>query len=163
MWLVVVHFTCLTISSVPHYCTGSTFHHLSQFVLKTELSCYVSVENRMWKYGQGFIRLAFVESKHQSDEHDQAGADDFQHLIWIFWVCRLSPVWYNIDCSQLMSQFDRCQLQLVYLTMEHSSSKKPLAWNFTNYFWYVQSVTEPSPYTAQIFFYISVAFLPFLK
>ena len=26
MWLLVVHFTCPTISSIPHYCTGSTFH-----------------------------------------------------------------------------------------------------------------------------------------
>ena len=38
--------------------------------------------------------------------------------IWIFWACWLSPMWYN-DCSQLMSQFDCYQLQLVYLTMEH--------------------------------------------
>ena len=40
-------------------------------------------------------------------------------LIWIFWACWLSLVWYNIDCSQLMSWFDRYQLQLVYLTVEH--------------------------------------------
>ena len=32
---------------------------------------------------------------------------------------RLSPAWYNADCSQLMSQFDCYQLQLVYLTTEH--------------------------------------------
>ena len=36
VWLVVVHFACPTISSVPHYCTVSTFHRLSQLVLKTE-------------------------------------------------------------------------------------------------------------------------------
>ena len=36
VWLVVVHFPCPPISSVPHYCTVSTFHRLSQFVLKTE-------------------------------------------------------------------------------------------------------------------------------
>ena len=40
-------------------------------------------------------------------------------LFWIFWVCRLSPMWYNIDCSQLMSWFDCCQLQFVSLTVEH--------------------------------------------
>ena len=60
-----------------------------------------------------------MEPKHQSDSHNQAGANDFQCLIWIFWVCRLSTSWYNIDCSQLMSRFDCYQLQLVYLTMEH--------------------------------------------
>ena len=47
--------------------------------------------------------FTYVELKHQSDEHDQAAANDFQHLIWIFWVCWLSSVWYNIGCSQLMS------------------------------------------------------------
>ena len=26
-------------------------------------------------------------------------------LIWIFLVCQLSLVWYNVDCSQLMFQF----------------------------------------------------------
>ena len=38
----------------------------------------------MWKYGQGFFRLTYVEPKHQSDSHNQAGANDFQCLIWIF-------------------------------------------------------------------------------
>ena len=36
VWLVVVHFTCSMISSVPHYCTVSTFHCPSQLVLKME-------------------------------------------------------------------------------------------------------------------------------
>ena len=56
VWLVVVHFACPTISSIPYYCTVSTFHRPSQFVLKTECFCYVSVENHMRKYGQeGFF------------------------------------------------------------------------------------------------------------
>ena len=46
----------------------------------------------MRKYGQvGFFRLTYVEHKHQSDEHNQAGANDFQCLIWIFRVRQLSP------------------------------------------------------------------------
>ena len=74
----------------------------------------------MWKYGQeGFFCLTDVESKHQRDEHNQTGTNDFQRLIWIFWVCWLSLMWYNVDCSQLMSQFDRYQLQLIYPTMQH--------------------------------------------
>ena len=36
VWLVVVHFTCSMISSVPHYITVSTFHHLSKFTVKVE-------------------------------------------------------------------------------------------------------------------------------
>ena len=33
----------------------------------------------MQKYGQeGFFLLTYVEPKHQSDEHNQAGANDFQ-------------------------------------------------------------------------------------
>ena len=39
-------------------------------------------------------------------------------LIWIFWVCQLSLMWYNVDCSQLMFQFDCYQFQLVYLTVD---------------------------------------------
>ena len=31
-----------------------------------------------------FFRLTYMEPKHQSNEHNQAGANDFQHLIWIF-------------------------------------------------------------------------------
>ena len=39
----------------------------------------------MQKYDQEgfFFRLTCVEPKHQSDEHNQAGANDFQLLIWI--------------------------------------------------------------------------------
>ena len=46
----------------------------------------------MQKYRQeGFFCLTYVEPKNQSD---QAGANDFHCLIWIFWVCWL---WYNIN------------------------------------------------------------------
>ena len=39
----------------------------------------------MCKYGQkDFFRLTNVEPKRQSDEHNEAGANDFQRLIWIF-------------------------------------------------------------------------------
>ena len=37
----------------------------------------------------------------------------------MFGVRQLSPVWYNANCPQLMSRFDRYQLQLVYPTAEH--------------------------------------------
>ena len=35
----------------------------------------------------------------------------------------LSSAWCNIDCSQLMSQFDCYQLQLVYPTVEHHPAR----------------------------------------
>ena len=39
----------------------------------------------MQRYSQeGFLRLTYVDSKHQSNYHDQAGVDDLQGLIWIF-------------------------------------------------------------------------------
>ena len=44
---------------------------------------FISVENHMQKYGQSFFRLTYMEPKHQSDSHNQAGANDFQCLIWI--------------------------------------------------------------------------------
>ena len=30
------------------------------------------------------FRLIYVECKHHSDKYNQAGANDIQHLIWIF-------------------------------------------------------------------------------
>ena len=56
-------------------------------------------------------------------KHNQADAHDFQCLIWIFWICWLSPSWYNIDYSQWMYWFDWYQFQLIYLTMEQHSAK----------------------------------------
>ena len=39
----------------------------------------------MGKYVQEvFLFLTYVEPKHQSDSRNQAGANDFQHLIWTF-------------------------------------------------------------------------------
>ena len=39
----------------------------------------------MQKYSQeGFFGSTYMEPKHQSDEHNQAGANDFQRLTWIF-------------------------------------------------------------------------------
>ena len=69
VWLVAVCFTCPTDSSVPHYCTVSTFHCLSQFVFKIEHFYFVSVENHIQKYGQGgffFFHLTYVKPKHQA-------------------------------------------------------------------------------------------------
>ena len=33
---------------------------------------------------EGFLCLAFVAPKYESNEHDQLGANDFQHLIGYF-------------------------------------------------------------------------------
>ena len=78
----------------------------------------------MWKCCQeGFFCLTYVDPKHQSDWHTHAGANDFQCLIWIFWICQLSPTWYNGDCSKLMSWFDHYQFHLDYRTMEHHPAR----------------------------------------
>ena len=81
-------------------------------------------------------------------------------MIWIFWVCCLSPVWYNIHCSLLMSQFDH-QLQLVYSTwsivqQDTSSTKlgKPLLTCSISHSTFSIHCTK---------FFVSVAFLLFLK
>ena len=52
----------------------------------------------MWNYSQeDFSHLTYIEPKHENDEHNQAGTNDFQCLIWIFRVYQLSPAWYNVD------------------------------------------------------------------
>ena len=70
-----------------------------------------------------FIFFTYVESKQQNDLHNQAGVDDFQCLIWIFLICWLSPMLYNIDCSQFMSGFNCYQFPPVYLTVEHCPAR----------------------------------------
>ena len=88
------------------------------FKNRTFSLCF-SRESHAEIWSRRFFCLTYVEPKHQSDSHNQAGANDFQRLIWIFWVCQLSPAWSNVDCSQLLFQYDPYQFQLVYLTMEH--------------------------------------------
>ena len=85
-------------------------------------------------------------------KHNQADANGFQCLIWVFWICWLSPSWYNIDYSQWMSWFDCHQLQLVYWTMEHHPVRNLQHKISQTTFWYVQSITAPFPYVVQTFF-----------
>ena len=74
-------------------------------------------------WARRFFHLNYVGPKHQSDEHNQAGAQDFQCLIWIFWI--FGYVGYILCGITLISvfQFDHCQLQLVYPTVEHHSTR----------------------------------------
>ena len=119
VWLVVGgHFTFPVIFSIPHYCTVPSFHRPTEFVLKNGFSLCFSRKLQVEIRSRRFF-FTYVEPKHQSDELDQAAANDFQHLIWVFWVCWLSPVWCTIDYSQLMSWSDCYQLQLVYPIVEH--------------------------------------------
>ena len=62
VWLVVVHFTCPTISSIPHYCTVSTFHHPSQFVSKTIFSLRLSRESRVEIRSRRFFSLMSTQT-----------------------------------------------------------------------------------------------------
>ena len=116
----------------------------------------------MQKYDWEGFCLTYVEPKHKINEHNQAGANDFQCLIWVFWVCRLSPACYNVDCSQLMSWLDHYQLQLVYQTVEH----RPVR-NLQHEISLTTSDTlnqsQPLLHITQIYFCVSTVFLPFLK
>ena len=64
-------------------------------------------------------------------------------IIWLFSinvsVCYLSTSTGLPDCGAL-------------------SSEKSPAWNFTNHFWHIRSVTAPSPYTAQTIFVFQLYF-----
>ena len=62
-----------------------------------------------------------------------------------------------IDCSQLMSRFDRCQLQLVYPIMEDHPARNLQHEILTTIL--ICSVTAPSPYTVQIFFALYLHYL----
>ena len=81
-------------------------------------SLHLSRESPAEIWSRRLFCLTYVEPKHQNDKHNQAVTYYFQHLMWIFWVCWLSPTWYNVDCSQLMSWFGHSG-QLIYTFMEH--------------------------------------------
>ena len=152
-------------SFISYYCTVSTFHRLSQFVLKNRtfllrFSREIIGGNTVRKV---FFCFSYVEPKHQSDQHNQDGTKDFQCLIWILWVYQLSPKWCNVDCySPLMFQFDCQQLQLVYPTMVHGAVRnfhhKALK-NTSDAF----NQSQHLLHTLHKSFCFSVAFLPFLK
>ena len=121
VWLVVGHLTCPTISSVPHYWTVCTFHCPSEFVLKVEhLRLSRELHAEMWsrRFFFFFFCLTWKPNIKTVNEHHQAGANDFEHLVCTFQVCRLSPKLYNVYCSQSMSRFDQYQHHLTYLTRE---------------------------------------------
>ena len=48
---------------------------------------------------------------------------DIRSMLAISRITFIGIKWYNIYFSQLMSRFDRYQLQLVYLTMEHCPAR----------------------------------------
>ena len=97
----------------------------------------------MWKSGQlcFLLCLIYMGLKHQSKWHNHASANDFQWFIWIFWVCQLSPAWYNIDGSQIMSRFviinfNWSSWPWSIIQQENSSMKlwKPLKKFFVSFF-----------------------------
>ena len=84
------------------------------------LSWHLSRESHAEIWSRRFyFCIAYVELNDQSDEHNQTGANDFQSLIRKCWVCLLSLVWYNIDCSQLKFWCHCHQFQLVYQTVDY--------------------------------------------
>ena len=72
-----------------------------------------------------------MEPKHQRDEHNHAGASDFQHLIWVCW---LSPVWYNV-LDLIAINFNWSNRPWNFVQREISSTKlhKPLLTHLINY------------------------------
>ena len=154
MWLVVVHFACSSKSSIPDYCIVSTFHCPSKFDLKT-----VMFQQRI--ACRNTVKVFFPLMWNPNKVSNIIKLMQMIFSAWFgYWVCQLSPMWYNVYCSQLMPQSDCYQLQP---DCEALSSKKCPARNFTNYFWHVCWVTAHCPLITQAFFCVSVVFLPFLK
>ena len=76
-------------------------------------------------------------------------------MIWIFWICWLCPVWYNMIAPNWYLNFIAIDFNWsIWLWI--SSSKKPPAWNFANYYWHVWSITASSSYNATFFFFFCV-------
>ena len=83
-------------------------------------------------------------------QHNQAVANAFQCLIWIFWVCQLSPIGVTFIALHYCLYLTAVNFTSL-LDCGMSSSEKSPAQNSENHFWHLQSVTAPSSYPAQIF------------
>ena len=139
MWLGVVHFSCLMISSTANYCTNihislPTTIHFKNGMFSPCLSRELHEE--IWSRRFFFFLLNFcgIQTKWLKIK---AGINDSQYAL--FWVCWLSPVWYNVDCSSC--------LNLITININYSTRTcnmklcKPLL--------DIWLVTAPSPNTAQ--------------
>ena len=138
-----------------HIVTQYPIFTTDQFVLKAEL--FATFKKRL-PHGN---KVKKVMCKHQCDKHNQPGANDIQWLLWIFWVCCLSPALYNTDCSQLISWFDHYQLQLVYQTVKHHPARKLQHETLQTTLTHAISHSAFSIYCTNLF--ASAAFLLFLK
>ena len=105
--------------------------------LKWCILCYVSTENHVQKFCQGGF-FSLMWKSNIKVINIQSWCKWFSAILWVCW---LSPVWCDFDCSQWMSQFDVYQLQLVSLDLGASPSKKSLAQDIANHFltWFDQS------------------------
>ena len=124
-------------------------------------SLRLSKESQAEIRSRRFFSFNLCGTQTSKDEHNQAGANDFQHLIWTFWVCQLSPAWYKVDCSQLTSRFDCSQLQLVYPTTEPHPVRNLQHENSQTIFDMFDQSQHLLHTLHKSYFCISVAFLPF--
>ena len=103
--------------------------------------------------------LTYVEPKLQSNEHNQADANDLPCLIWIFEYISYLPCCITLIVFNYCLHWIPISLSLVGLPdCWASSNQKSPVWDLTNHFWHIQSVIAPSPYSAQIFVHTHVCF-----
>ena len=149
-WFILLALWSLTFHIVIQY---PLFHHPSQFVL-----LQLSRDSHTEIWSRRFLLLMW---------NPDIKVINITKLVQLIFNARfgyfeyISYLLHHVNCC---SQCLNCiAINFNWSTSGTSSSKKSLVRNFTNPFRHVQSVTGPSPYAAQIFFCISVAFLPFLK
>ena len=74
-------------------------------------------------------------------------------------------MWYNVDCSQLVSRLDCCPLQLVYLTVEHHTQRNLQHETFDTCKRLLTRLLSHSTFSilcTKLFLCVSIVFLPFL-
>ena len=152
----MVHFPCPTISSVPHCCTVPTVHRPSQFVLKMERFHYISVEKCMWKYGQeGFFLLTYVEPNIKAIHITRLVQIIFN--TWFGYFEYVSSLPCGITLTVLNYCFDLITVNFNWSTHPVRRVDFIVQWEIPSMklrkLLLTRSITAPSPYTAQIFFF----------
>ena len=156
LWLLVVHFTCPIISSIPHYCKVFSFHCPSQFVSKTNFSLHLSRES----HAEIWARKFFF-SLMWNPNIKVMNITELVQMIFNAWNGYFGYVGYFlrgatlIGCSQLI--LDLISIYFNWSTSPWASEKSP-AQNFENHFWYIRSVTAPSHTLHTLFLCFSYVF-----
>ena len=136
------------------------FSHPSQYVFKMGYFHYIKLENCMWKYGEVFffffwLNLMWIPNI-EVIKLTMLMEMIFRAWFWYFeYVLYLRP---DIMLIVLNEYLNLITVNFIWPTWSWSIIQREISSMKLWPFWHDQSVTEPSPYTLQVFFALHLCF-----